>query len=460
MKNRSDMSERFFAVKRKNNKKFIFLLHLSQKRCILTSVSIACATDRSKVMITAQEAAERWGVSLRRVQDYCKKGKIPGAGRFGLNWMIPEDAKRPIDGRRKSQDATKKNEPQKLIRKSPFLNMTDLYNEPGSAQRVIDSLKDYPESKALFTAEMHYCRGEIDKVLEYANMFLDSHSGFYAIISGGMQLAMVSMWRGDTELFIKAKQHLYEAPWKTELDRDVISLSVAVCNLLIRNTSEFPEWFSRGRFENLPADAQPAAWVYYIKYLIIQAQDIAAERSSKNEVSGLGLMRTYTQIIEPMISLAVVNKTIIAEIYLRLLCAVAYHQAGDDENAAFHLDRAIVLCIPDGLYGILCEWRRQLGLFLDERLMLADPQAVKKVRELHKSMQEGWTKLHNAVLKNSVSAKLSDREREVARLVAFGLSDQQIAEQLHLTKASVKSMIQMVRNKTGVRDRSNFGAYI
>lgn len=411
-------------------------------------------------MITAQEAALKWGVSLRRVQDYCKKGKIEGAQRFGLNWMIPEDANRPPDGRRKSQGSEKKAIHQRLLRKSPFLNMTDLYSEPGSADRVIDELKEYPESQALFTAEIHYCRGEIEKVLEYANLFLESHSGFYATISGGMQLALVAMWRGDEELYLKAKKHLYEAPWKSELDRDIISLSVAACDLLIRNTSQFPEWFYRGRFENLPADAHPAAWVYYIKFLIIQAQDLAAERSYRNEVSGLGLMRTYPYIIEPMISQAVVDKTVIAEIYLRLLCSVCYHQAGDDENAAFHLDRAILLCLPDRLFGILCEWRRQLGLFMDERLMLADPMAAKKVKELHRSMQEGWTKLHNAVLQNNVSARLSDREREVARLVAFGLSDQQIAEQLHLTKASVKSMIQMVRNKTGVKDRSNFGAYI
>lgn len=413
-------------------------------------------------MITAQEAAARWGVSLRRVQDYCKTGKIEGAQRFGLNWMIPEDAKRPADGRRRAgaSETPVQQSQRRLVRRSPFLNMTDLYSEAGTADRVIEELGEYPESKALFTAEIHYCRGEIDKVLDYANLFLESHSGFYAIISGGMQLAMVAMWRGDEELFQKAKKHLYEAPWKTELDRDVISLSAAVCDLLIRKTSDFPDWFYRGRFEKLPSDAHPAAWVFYIKYLIIQAQDIAAQRGFKNEVSGMGLMRTYPHIIEPMISQAVVEKTVIVEIYLRLLCSVCYHQAGDDENAAYHLDRAITLCLPDRLFGILCEWRRQLGLFMDERLMLADPQAARRVRELHRSMQEGWTKLHNAVLKNNVSAKLSDREREVARLVAFGLSDQQIAEQLHLTKASVKSMIQMVRNKTGVRDRSSFGAYI
>ena len=34
-------------------------------------------------MITAQQAAEKWDISLRRVQDYCKKGRIDGAEACG-----------------------------------------------------------------------------------------------------------------------------------------------------------------------------------------------------------------------------------------------------------------------------------------------------------------------------------------------------------------------------------------
>ena len=61
---------------------------------------------------------------------------------------------------------------------------------------------------------------------------------------------------------------------------------------------------------------------------------------------------------------------------------------------------------------------------------------------------------------NNIISRLSDREREVVRLAAFGLSDEQISDYLHITKSSVKSMMQMARNKTGIKDRADFGAYI
>ncbi len=411
-------------------------------------------------MITAKQAAEKWNTSVRNVQDLCKRGRIPGAERWGGAWMIPEGANRPADGRRKTSPLQAVTEKRPLVRKTPFLGMSDLYNTPGSADQVIEKLAFQPEAQALFAAEIAYSRGEIDKVYDYAQYFLNSNSGFYAVISGGMMLGLTAMWKGDANLWFQAKKHMYEAPWKDKNDRDIIGLSIASTDLLIRNTREFPDWFYRGCFEHLHPDAYPAARVYYIKYLTILAQEHAAGRFFFEDVSGVGLLRVLPFIIEPMIAQSVKEHTILAEIYLRQMCAIAYRQIGDNANAALHLDRAIALCLADDLYGILTEHRRQLGLFLDERIALVSPEAAKKVKELYKVMHEGWTSLHNAVMDSSVTSKLSDREREVARLAAFGFSDDQIANQLNISRASVKSMVQMARNKTGIKKRGEFALYI
>ena len=42
--------------------------------------------------ITVREAAEKWGVSTRRVQVLCAQGRVKGAYRFGKSWMIPATA--------------------------------------------------------------------------------------------------------------------------------------------------------------------------------------------------------------------------------------------------------------------------------------------------------------------------------------------------------------------------------
>jgi len=51
--------------------------------------------------ITPKEAAEKWGISDRRIQLLCKQDRIEGAYRLGWTWAIPEDADKPQDARRR-----------------------------------------------------------------------------------------------------------------------------------------------------------------------------------------------------------------------------------------------------------------------------------------------------------------------------------------------------------------------
>lgn len=409
--------------------------------------------------ITVQQAAEKWNISVRRVQDYCRLGKIPGAERVGTNWLIPEDALRPVDGRRKSA----KLEAQRDIpmpRKSPFLDMTDLYSEPGTANRCIQSLSDNPEAQALFAAEIAYSRGEIDSVYRYVQYFFGKRSGFYAIVGSGMLLALCAMWAGDINMWRLARKHICEAPVKNSTDRDILALSLAATDSAIRASEDFPEWFKIGCFDSLPVDAHPAAMVYYLKYIIVYAQELATGELKLQNIRGLGLMRCVPYIAEPLITTAQNDGVLLTEIYLRLLCAIAYQQCGNTERAIHHLDKAIKDCLADDLFGPLAEHRRQLGKILDERLLLVDAYAAKRVKDLHKRLQAGWTTIHNAILERTVSVSLTLREREISRLAVFGLTDKQIANQLDIPESHVKSIIKTAKEKTGVDKRSDLAMFI
>ncbi len=416
-----------------------------------------------KEYMTISEASEKWGLSPRQVQHLCTLGAVEGAAKFGRAWMIPKDTPKPIDKRTKEakkQRAEVDNTKMPMPRKAPFLDMTDLYTVPGTADEVIESLADNPEAQALFAAEIAYSRGEIDKVLVHANDFLESRSGFYAVNAGGMLLALAAMWNGDIHLYREAKIHITEAPAKSDTDRDIMSLSLACINTAVRDIANYPEWFRYGQFERLPADSHPAAKVFYIKFFIIAAQEQAKGIIKLPDVTGMGLMRVIPYIAEPLIARVVAEKLVIPEIYLRLLVAIAYHQMGDDERATIHIDKAIALALPDDMLGILAEHRRNFDSLLDDRLKLADENAFIRFKELHTGLLEGWTQLHNSLLSRSVSNALPIREREVARLAAFGLSNTEIANQLHITVAMAKKAVYDAMNKSGCSKREELGAYV
>lgn len=51
--------------------------------------------------ISVREASKLWDISERWVQKLCEGNRIDGVQRFGRSWMIPKDAKKPCDLRRR-----------------------------------------------------------------------------------------------------------------------------------------------------------------------------------------------------------------------------------------------------------------------------------------------------------------------------------------------------------------------
>ena len=60
--------------------------------------------------LSAKEAADKWGISDRRVQILCNQDSIPGVIRIGNIWGIPDDAEKPKDERVKSGKYIKEKE--------------------------------------------------------------------------------------------------------------------------------------------------------------------------------------------------------------------------------------------------------------------------------------------------------------------------------------------------------------
>ena len=60
-----------------------------------------------KGYITAQEAADKWGITVRQVQSLCKQDLIKGAVMFSRIWIIPEKAEKPTITRMRKTPGTK-----------------------------------------------------------------------------------------------------------------------------------------------------------------------------------------------------------------------------------------------------------------------------------------------------------------------------------------------------------------
>lgn len=84
-------------------------------------------------LISARDAAKKWGISQRRVAVLCAENRISGAAMLGNMWVIPANAEKPDDER--------SNRPEKAAKTaSPFVKWAG-----GKTQLLDEIRKKYPE---------------------------------------------------------------------------------------------------------------------------------------------------------------------------------------------------------------------------------------------------------------------------------------------------------------------------
>ena len=69
--------------------------------CSILMLKYGCKGGRCLEYLTVREAGEKWGLGTRIVTLYCVEGRIAGAVKKGNLWLIPENAERPADKRRR-----------------------------------------------------------------------------------------------------------------------------------------------------------------------------------------------------------------------------------------------------------------------------------------------------------------------------------------------------------------------
>lgn len=407
--------------------------------------------------ITARQAADKWNVTVRRVQDLCRQHQIHGAVRWGRDWMIPADAHRPTDRRRKNEVSHVSDSAQ-LPRKNPAIIMSNLYHRPGSADEVAFTLEERPTAAQLFRSQLAYCRGDMDTSCRLARELLQGSCGHDLQIGCGIILANCAVATGNRELWNEGKQSILNAPCHNTRDRYAVDFWLAAAESEIRETASFPLWFARGSFDVLPGDSFPGARFFYLKYLYLLGHAHAMGHHGAPDAQSK--MSLFPCVAEPLIAQNHKEGALISEIYTRLVCAVTYHDLGNDAMAIHHLDIAIGLALPDKLYMLLAEYRRQLDFLMDERVGLQDPDAVVRIKNLNRQYLAGWTKLHNSERGKTISNELTTREREVAKHATFGLSNKEIADRLNISVNTVKQSLRTAMDKTGAMRRSELLHYI
>lgn len=130
--------------------------------------------------LTVRQAAEKWGLSPRTVQQLCTHGRIPGAQKFGKAWAIPADAEKSANPRRaqhQKNPAPAQPAPVQMPESGMLMPLMNTPFRPGHCRETAETMAAGPQ-RDIALAEYHYFSGQSELAAREAEPYLtSSHMG-------------------------------------------------------------------------------------------------------------------------------------------------------------------------------------------------------------------------------------------------------------------------------------------
>ena len=179
-----------------------------------------------------------------------------------------------------------------------------------------------------------------------------------------------------------------------------------------------------------------------------------------NRITDLILHKEYKRAIASVEASLSLDQRLISLSTRNFMCvglALCYLAIGSIGRAAEWLDQSLTLTEQDHNYTFLACFRKYLSvLFLLPSIRKKHARAISEIRalEIHYTKAEESHIFSMLERYPEQMRNLSEREQEVARLVAEGLRNKEIAARPHITEETVKSHIRSIFNKANIDRRS------
>lgn len=387
--------------------------------------------------MTVQEAAEKWQVSIRQVQQHCVNGRVEGARKFGGSWAIPTDAGKPEDLRRTKKETPSRPEP--VLNNISGLTLLPLMNtpfQPGQCRAAVESMEGPLQDIAW--AEYHYFTGRPEEAAKAAGRYLTSSDPglrlsaclLYAYASLSIhQIQHARFALDEVQKFLETGAE--KEPCLQAAGAFVAAASAVLLHLPLPRT--LPS--IKDLLPLLPIGLR--AFALYVKahYLYLQ----------KDYAQSLGIVETTLAMDAEQYP--------IPAIYLHLMAVMDYMSLKKPEQAQKHLLAAWNLARPDDLIEGFGEHHGLLGAMLETVIKPNWPEDFKRIIDITYRFSWGWRRIHNPDTGHEVADNLTTTEFAVAMLYAREWTSDEIAAHMGVSLSTIKRHQARIKRKLQVTTR-------
>ena len=394
--------------------------------------------------LSVREAAEKWGVSERRINQYCSEGRIPGAEKIGKAWVIPADADKPGDPRkRKNQSVSHKppNVPELFPGFMPLLNTRF---EPGHCMETIEKMKAGPK-KDIAMAEYRYFSGQAEKAMQDTEVYLTSTDEAIRI-SACWIFAYSCLTAGRIDHARHALQEIrntLDANRKTAPSVRAIESFAAFAAAVLLHLPLPDEMPPMETFLPLLPPGIRAFALYVLAHYLYLKEEYGQSAG----------------IVEATLAMGA-DAYPISAIYLHLVAVMDYMSLKQPDRAQTHLLTAWEIARPDDLIEGFGEHHGLLGAMLEATIKSKWPEDFKRIIDITYRFSSGWRRVHNPITGHDVADDLTTTEFAIAMLAARSWTTQEIANHLNISANTVKDHISEAMRKLRVETRKDLKKYM
>lgn len=383
--------------------------------------------------ISAAEAAQRLGVTIRAVQKWAKDGKIAGAKKVGRDWQIPEEF---------SPDNTD-NEAFITGITLPLLSGTFI---PGGHEEFIEALPS-EDLKIIAKSEYLFLSGKSEEAARMAEPYLDNPN-HHLKFSAAFLCTFANLSRGHKQLAHFAADNVLDE--LEEITKSDVAPELLAVGTLVANASQV--------FLHLPPQKSTEPLEKYLKYLPdglrLYGCYVLARKAhiEKRYEYALGLASTALACCPQVPP--------VAGTYLLLMTAVCLMELKRTEDAKNCLKYAWDLSHPDNIITPFSTLHGLLHGLLEIYLKKEHPQDFTNIMNATDKFNTGWRRAHNYYSGHSVTDELTTNEFTIAMLYNRGWRAKEIADHMELSERTVKNYIQIIYEKLHISGKKELNQYL
>lgn len=401
----------------------------------------------SKPFLSIREAAEKWNVSERRINQYCAEGRIPGAQKFGKSWAIPAGAEKPGDPRRARRPADStpaEPHPGRILNHENLMPLMNTAFAPGHCREAVENMSAGAR-RDIALAEYYYFSGQPEAAAKAAQPYLTG-ADMGARLSACLLYAYSNLSIGQ---IARARFALGElnaslaGAGEQSVQFRAAAAFVASAGVVLLHLplpEEMPD--TENFLPLLPPGLRAFALYVQAHYLYLKAEYACS-----------------AGMVEAALAMGAAGYPIPA-IYLHLVAVMDYMSLKQPDRAQEHLLTAWEIARPDDLIEGFGEHHGLLGAMLEAVIKPKWPKDFKRIIEITYRFSSGWRRVHNPLTGHEVADDLTTTEFAVAMLAARSWTNQEIADHLHISANTVKRHISEAMKKLNVETRKELKQYM